>query len=443
MPKRIILVHGYSVRTLDTYGMLPQLLANEGYKPEDIFLSAFDSLNDDITCDDLANALEYRVSELELAGLDMRDTGIISHSTGAMVVRRWMLNRRNKKGKLPTHFISLAGANHGSTLSQMGRTQIVHFFRALGGTSVGAEVLEDLDYGSDFLLKLNEEWMDAHLSENPPNTFSFSLIGDDHSALDHKLFWQTHEDGSDGTVRVSSGNLNYRFISLDQNAARPALSVKRLPYKMPHLVLSGVSHTGGNGILEGNGATMQKVFPKIRDALNVANRQTYGALADAWQAKTDEWSKENADQCCSTIVFSLQHPGGRVVEDSLILIKDQNAPDDHQSLSNVGNSLESHQPIQNDTTPSSVSFYVNFPNFQQTYPHTVEISVNSGSDEITYPPTIYTVLAGTAAAIDPNEFAYARITLKRQPQETYEVIPFSQNVDIHKPWPPLPKPNSP
>src|ERR1700752_4827915 len=108
MPKRIILVHGYSVRTLDTYGMLPQLLANESYKPEDIFLSAFDSLNDDITCDDLANALEYRVSEPELDGLDMRDTGIISHSTGAMVVRRWMLNRHNKKGKLPTHFISLA-----------------------------------------------------------------------------------------------------------------------------------------------------------------------------------------------------------------------------------------------------------------------------------------------------------------------------------------------
>ena len=37
--------------------MLPQLLANDGYMPEHIFLSAFDSLNDDITCDDLANAL--------------------------------------------------------------------------------------------------------------------------------------------------------------------------------------------------------------------------------------------------------------------------------------------------------------------------------------------------------------------------------------------------
>jgi hypothetical protein len=51
----------------------------------------------------------------------------------------------------------------------------------------------------------------------------------------------------------------------------------------------------------------------------------------------------------------------------------------------------------------------------------VEIRVNSGCDEITYPPAIYTVLAGTTAAIDPNEFSYVRVTLKRQPQGTYEV----------------------
>ena len=293
------------------------------------------------------------------------------------------------------------------------------------------------------MLSLNEEWLDAHLSENPPDTYSFSLIGDDHSALDHQLFWQTHEHGSDGTVRVSGGNLNYLMISVDQNAARPVLSVKRLANRVPHLVLPGVTHTGDNGILGGNAATMQKVYPRIKEALDIANKQAYGALASAWQAETDVWGQKNSDQCCSTIVFSLHHPGGRKVEDSLILIKDQKVVDNQQSLSSVNDGLEPRQPIQNDTTPSSISFYVNFANFLQTYPHRVEISVNSGSDEITYPPAIYDVLAGTSAAIDPNEFSYVRVTLKRQPQDTYEVIPFTQNVDIHKRWPPLPKPNGP
>jgi hypothetical protein len=122
----------------------------------------------------------------------------------------------------------------------------------------------------------------------------------------HVTIWQTHEDGSDGTVRVSSGNLNYRMISLDQNVARPALSVKRLSYKMPHLVLSGVTQTGESGILGGNATTMQKVYPQIKDALNISNKQAYDALAAAWQAKTVAWNNENAEQCCSTIVFSLQ-----------------------------------------------------------------------------------------------------------------------------------------
>jgi hypothetical protein len=56
------------------YGMLPQLLANKGYKPEYSLLSTFDTLNDDIRCNDLATALEYRAMKLESAGLDMSET---------------------------------------------------------------------------------------------------------------------------------------------------------------------------------------------------------------------------------------------------------------------------------------------------------------------------------------------------------------------------------
>jgi hypothetical protein len=46
---------------------------------------------------------------------------IICHSTGALVARRWLLNRLGK-GPIPTHLITMAGANHGSTLAQMGKS---------------------------------------------------------------------------------------------------------------------------------------------------------------------------------------------------------------------------------------------------------------------------------------------------------------------------------
>ena len=64
MITNVILVHGYSVRSLDTYGILPKLLIDSGIHANSVYLSAFDSLNDDITCDDLAKAFEFHILDL-------------------------------------------------------------------------------------------------------------------------------------------------------------------------------------------------------------------------------------------------------------------------------------------------------------------------------------------------------------------------------------------
>jgi hypothetical protein len=72
----------------------------------------------------------------------------------------------------------------------------------------------------------------------------------------------------------------------------------------------------------------------------------------------------------------------------------------------------------------------------------VEVSINSGCDEIVYPLLAYDVPESMAGYIQPNEFTYININLKREPYETYEIIPSSQNPDTHKKWPPLPKPQA-
>jgi hypothetical protein len=451
MPRNVLLVHGYSVRNFESYGLLPRLLQNDGLSAQDIWLSAYDSLNDDITCEDLARALEARVASMEAGGIDLATTAVIAHSTGAIIARRWLLNRWKAGGALPSHFVSLAGANHGSTLAQLGQTQLAYIFRALGeGTSVGLEVLQDLDYGSEFLLRLNEEWLDAYLGPSPPTTLPFSLIGDYHDDIIDKICWQTHENGSDSTVRISGGNLNYRFISYDQSAAHAALVVKELPYTVPHLVLNSISHTGDRGILGGNAASMTLVYPHIKEALAITSATGYSQLAQSWSTLTAQWSAAHPDQCDSTIMFSLIHPGGRAVKDSLILIKDQSAGSAPAAGTNaaaagealavlaVGKAIENRQPIQNNVTPSSVSFYVNYPEFIKTYPHTVQIQVNSGCPEITYHPISYLVIANQSGCIRPNEFLYAKITLSRQSLGTYVVIPQSRNPDVKQTWPPMP-----
>ncbi|MGB6522714.1 MAG: hypothetical protein WBE83_13175, partial [Candidatus Cybelea sp.] len=129
MPTAVVFVHGYSVRSLSAYGLFPTLLVAQGFQRADIELSAFDSLDNCITCDDLAEALEQRIALLEAQNLDVSKAAFVVHSTGAIIVRRWILNRilHNRataaaKLNLPSHFVSLAGANHGSTLAQLGVT---------------------------------------------------------------------------------------------------------------------------------------------------------------------------------------------------------------------------------------------------------------------------------------------------------------------------------
>src|SRR5580698_707748 len=88
----VVLVHGYSETSLGAYQNIPELLSAAGF--DTIVLSAFDSLDDFVTIDDLAGALELRVADLEATGFNVRDAAFVCHSTGALVVRRWVLNRR-------------------------------------------------------------------------------------------------------------------------------------------------------------------------------------------------------------------------------------------------------------------------------------------------------------------------------------------------------------
>ncbi|MDX2242534.1 MAG: hypothetical protein NW224_17745 [Leptolyngbyaceae cyanobacterium bins.302] len=433
----VVLVHGYSVRSLETYGMLPKLLEQSGYKQDSIFLSAFDSLSDEITCDDLAKALEMRVKRHLEKKIDISKTALLCHSTGAIITRRWLLNRYKLGLPVPRTLITVAGANHGSTLAQLGMTQIAYVYRnVFQQTSVGRQVLEDLDYGSEFLLKLNKEWLEAFNSNSPPQTYCFSMIGDDHSELSHQVFWQTKEWGSDGTVRVSSGNLNYRMLNVDLLDGNKQLEVHEFKTKVPNLVIPDWSHVGKKGIIDALSNDSDPPFEAMKQALDVDTSEKYSQVQQEWEAKTLSWSQANQDHCCSTAVFSLHHPGGRHIEDCLILIRDNK-----ESLETVGASLCGHQPIQNNLVKSSISFYLNQPKYALNSPHSLYIEVNSGTDEINYEIIDYPLPPKQASLLKPNEFTYLSIVMARNPEGTFRLLSNDPNRDVKKKWPPLPEPD--
>lgn len=432
---RVLFVHGYSVRQLSAYGQFPAFLAARGIPSTSILLSAFLSLDDRVTCDDLAAALEDHVTtQIEAQGLTIARTAVVCHSTGALVARRWILTRLSRGQQLPSHLITFAGANHGSTLAQVGRTIIARLFRnVVEQSSVGQQVLTDLDYGSAFLWRLNDEWLDQRIAGRLSDVRCFSLGGDNHSGFAGEVFWQVGEAGSDSVVRVSGANLNYTCIEADPYATPPVLRLVSPARSTAHLIIPGYTH---GGIIGDVRAPAEPPFQALLQALAVGDDAAYQAVVADWAGRTQTWTAQHPDQANATIVFRLRDEGERSITDNLILIGDRQG-----NANNVSGSLQPHQPIQNATDPSSVSFYLNYARFITTRPHLVHVEARSGSPWIDYRDLDYTA-DPTLALVRPNEFTYVDIKLPRDVSKTYAVVSYDPGRGVNAlnaTWPPLPQ----
>jgi hypothetical protein len=451
----VLFVHGYSVTDLRSFNRLPELLAAEGIRAESIFLAGFVSLDDLVSCDDLAFALEHRVATLEANyGLDLSRTILIAHSTGAIIARRWIIDRRNAQKSDPkvatlSHFMSCAGANHGSSMAQLGLTELAHFYRTIAERkAVGARVLEDLDYGSAFLKKLNRQWLDMWNDPADPlfaDTFSFSIGGTDHSFGQNHLFWQSHESGSDGTVRVSAANLNYRWLTIPPAPAPYRLETLR--QAAPHLVIDDgikryshtsqsahdtarlvvdaagavtkVAHGFGSdpdpvsvetfGIVEGVHDKDERPYTAFQEAMAVQSLDEYERLASAWCVETDRWSAAYPQETNSTIVITIGNEIGRIVDNSMVLLRDTGG-----SVANVSRSIRRNQPIRNKVTPSIVSLYVNFPTFEEAHPHSIHLNAHMNTRPVSCDTSI-----DDHHMIDANQFTYIDVEIPHDPSEAF------------------------
>jgi pimeloyl-ACP methyl ester carboxylesterase len=458
----VIFVHGYSVRDLNSFNQLPSLLEADGIAATSIYLAGFISLDDYLGCEDLANALEDRIASLiNTHGIDLGKTILVAHSTGAIVARRWILDRRATKKAVPStptlsHFLSCAGANHGSTMAQLGRTELAYLFRTLTeGQSVGKRVLQDLDYGSEFLHTLNREWLEAWNDAADPlfaDTFCFSMGGTDHSFWQNHLTWQSHESGSDGTVRISGANLNYRWISVPGENSEYELEtmVQQAPHLVVELGAEKYSHTSQNapdtenlvvsaanaidniahgfnnpaslvststlGIVDGVTTAGQRPYTALREAMNVQTAAAYAALAQMWDQQTTAWSQTHQDAMNSTVVFTIFDGMGNLVDDTLVILRDTGG-----TIAGVTASLLDNQPIRNQTSPGIVSMYLNFPTFEAVHPHSVHIEARTDTPFVAEAIADAPLSSNDDHVIAANEFTYVDVLLPRDPNAAMAV----------------------
>ena len=221
----VIFVHGWSVTHTETYGELPRWLESQGasgglnLQVDNIYLGRYISFDDTVTMDDIARAFDQAVRD-ELA--DKLASGerfaCITHSTGGPVVRKWMdLCYKSKLDQCPlSHLVMLAPANHGSALTQLGKSRLSRIKGFFEGVEPGQRVLDWLELGSDLGWQLNESWLDYDCPAE--GIYPFVLTG---QKIDRKLYdalnSYTGEAGSDGVVRVTGANMNYGLLRLRQD----------------------------------------------------------------------------------------------------------------------------------------------------------------------------------------------------------------------------------
>ena len=222
----VVLVHGWSVVSTQTYGELPQRLKDEADEDVDvrhIWLGRYVSFKDEVRVEDLARGFQAALmDELKNEIEAGRKIACITHSTGGPVVREWWdrFYVRNNVACPISHLIMLAPANFGSALAQLGKGRLSRLRSAINSVEPGQGILDWLELGSPESWDLNSRWIrdysDPSAADDPMFLFSLSGQNIDREFYDH-LNSYTGELGSDGTVRLAAANLNSTYLRLEQS----------------------------------------------------------------------------------------------------------------------------------------------------------------------------------------------------------------------------------
>lgn len=220
-----VIIHGWSDHASSFVPLQTALSDRLHTAVSTISLAEWLSLDDKVTYDDLVTRLDGAWTSYGLP----RAAGtvdVVTHSTGALLIRDWMA-RFFAPGASPVkHLVMLAPANFGSPLAHKGTSfigRVVKGWNAPKMFEVGAQILKGLELASPYT------WALAHQDLFVTDPFfgtgrmlATVLVG---NAGYTGISSAANEPGSDGTVRVSTANLNAARLSIDlSELAQPRFS---------------------------------------------------------------------------------------------------------------------------------------------------------------------------------------------------------------------------
>jgi pimeloyl-ACP methyl ester carboxylesterase len=323
MPDRarnqVVILHGWS-DTSDSFAPLAKFLEARNFRTLDLFLADYLSMDDDVSIEDAAKAMQAAVQARVADGELKPPFDLIVHSTGGLVARTWLaaycagLN----SAQMPVQrLLMIAPANFGSKLADVGQTILGRVVKGWDhGFHTGRLMLDSLALGSPFQWELaSRDLFGPDAGEAAPVygaelVWPFVIVGS--MPYQHGLRQMVNENGSDGTVRVAAANLNAYGATLDFTryaaptvmhmtgaqsvaAAQGALTPWRRSYDdamvFPLAVMAHRDHasiTDPTILGDTETAAQQAQFRDcIVDALGCPTYARYQALQQAWRGLSD------------------------------------------------------------------------------------------------------------------------------------------------------------
>ncbi|MCE2966642.1 MAG: esterase/lipase family protein [Phycisphaerales bacterium] len=364
MPRPLVILHGYS-DTSRTFKVLADRLAERlGTAVAPIALGDYITLNDYVTFEDLRSAMDRAWSEFGLPRRD-RSVGMVVHSTGALVARLWLAGLNAGPGPVH-HLVMLAPANFGSPLAHKGQSfigRVLKGFQENGDAPMhsGLRVLKGLELASPM------QWDLAHRDRfGDANRFDTGgclctvLVGnhgyDGIAAI-------ANEAGSDGTVRLSTANMNCAKLSIDfvENALRPVATMTPSAGRCGYLVLDDLDHS--TITLTGLKADRQRaVVDEIERALRIGDGE-FAAYCDDLAERTntlvramEQRGDEDFEGFQNTVV-RVSDDLGRPVRDYLVEFYEDD--DDRNFIAKLFHTTALANVHVHSDDPSLRSLYVN------------------------------------------------------------------------------------
>ena len=326
----IVILHGWS-DTASSFKDLKEIIGNGlGAPPVSIHLADWLSLQDDVTVTDVAEAMQDAWMRKGLSTTP-RAHDLVVHSTGALVVREWMTRYYTPATVPVKRFVMLAPANFGSGIAHKG---LSFMGRAIKGWSsgfqTGTQLLRSLELASPYTANLADRDLfdPAQRWYGADRVLATVLVGDTGYDGIRSI---ANEAGSDGTVRISTANLNALKLDL-AIGSQPGQVASVIPTEVNGDIAFGVlaGHTHGSIVDGGKDPLFQTRDQLLLAALRVEDADYPSAGgAFGWQQRLTAAADpaRATDQLQNTVIHLKDHLGHEVPDYFLEFYKDPNSQD--------------------------------------------------------------------------------------------------------------------